>query len=83
MRPENSYEEDFIVKEALLRQHILEKGLMPVLAIDDNIKNIAMFKEFGIFTIHYQLPKLRIRKGGDESKTNLIIAETSKISHTS
>lgn len=59
MRPENSYEEDFIVKEALLRQHILDKGMMPVLAIDDNIKNIAMFKEFGIFTIHYLLPRLR------------------------
>ena len=68
MRPENSYEEDFIVKEALLRQHILENGMMPVLAIDDNIKNIAMFKEFGIFTIHYQLPKLRL------SSENAIVA---------
>lgn len=53
MRDAEDYREAHEVKEDILKNKILP-NYQPILAIDDNDENIAMFKRHGIRTFHYK-----------------------------
>ena len=53
MRPKDDFRSPADVKEEILKKKILP-FYAPVLAIDDDIENINMFKKYGIYTYHYK-----------------------------
>lgn len=53
MRDYDDFRDPAEVKEDILVKEILPKYI-PVLAIDDNIENVKMFKKHGILTYHYK-----------------------------
>lgn len=53
MRSKDDFRSPAEVKEEILRKKILP-FYAPVLAIDDDIENIKMFKKYGIYTYHYK-----------------------------
>jgi hypothetical protein len=48
MRPAKDYRADDIVKEMLLRDHILAAGFCPIFALDDRDRVVAMWRRNGI-----------------------------------
>ena len=48
MRKEGDFRPSALVKQDILKQFILPKGLKPVIAIDDNKSNVEMFERNGI-----------------------------------
>ena len=59
MRKENDYRPSSEVKKDIIEQEILPK-YVPVIAIDDDIRNIQMYNDLGILTLQVKLPKTTI-----------------------
>ena len=59
MRKENDYRPSSEVKKDIIEQEILPK-YVPVIAIDDDIRNIQMYNDLGILALQVKLPKTTI-----------------------
>lgn len=59
MREENDYRPSAEVKRDIIEKYILPEYI-PVLAIDDDIRNIEMYKELGIVSLQVHLPKMNV-----------------------
>jgi len=59
MREENDYRPSSEVKKDIIEREILPKYI-PVIAIDDDIRNIQMYNDLGILTLQVKLPKTTI-----------------------
>ena len=52
MRPENDRREDYEIKEEKVRKYVLERNYDVIIAFDDRIQNIEMYKRLGITCFH-------------------------------
>ena len=59
MREENDYRPSSEVKKDIIEREILP-NYIPVIAIDDDIRNIQMYNDLGILTLQVKLPKTTI-----------------------